>query len=104
MWLGLALALSGPQANQAGAESDHQQSAIVQHSPAGDTLIAPGQPKPCLRKPGGFVSLELIDAATAGSIGKPEPSSLACAIGANAVALSFPGRGGGRAPPVPAVV
>jgi hypothetical protein len=95
----VALAFSGPQPSQAGSDSTNQPT-IVQHSPGGDTLIPPGDAKPCLRKPAGLASLKLIDAAAACSTRKQESSSPACGIDANAIALSFPGHGGGRAPPV----
>lgn len=103
LFLALALALTGPPTSQSQAAPATDRQSVVAYSPMTDTLIPPGDAKPGVRKPAGFGWLKFIDAVAASPGGKPESPSTACPSSASAIALSFPGHGGGRAPPVPAL-
>lgn len=83
------------------ATTDDQQR-VVQHAPLRDSLIPPGDAKPWVGKPAGDSVFKVIGAVAAGSTGKQASSGAAWSIAAQAIALSFPGPGRGRAPPAPA--
>jgi hypothetical protein len=100
----VALALSTAHADRGKPDSANRQQTLVQHSAAGDALIPPGDAKPCARKPAGLSSQKFVDPDAVCSPRKRESSSLACSLSRNAIALSVPGRGGGRAPPVRALI
>jgi hypothetical protein len=103
LFVALALAFSGTQGNPAQmAAATHDQQLVVQHAPLRDSLIPPGDAKPCVGKPAGDSFFKVIGAVAAGSTGKQASSSAAWSIAAHAIALSFPGQGRGRAPPPPA--